>query len=107
MKHKEIVMKTVVIRRRNAWKTPQELEIAAGRSARVGNEEMPDRVRWIRSYVVQEEDGQLGTVCIYQGVDDQAIREHANRAGLPADEITPVVSTVIVRDDPQESEKAA
>jgi hypothetical protein len=107
MKHEEIVMKTYVIRRRNAWKTPQELEIAAGRSTRVGNEEMPDRVRWIRSYVVQEEDGRLGTVCIYQGVDDQAIREHANRAGLPADEIVPVVSTVIVREDPQESEKAA
>jgi hypothetical protein len=93
-------MKTFSIRRRNAWKNAQELEIAAGVSARVGNEEMSDKVRWIRSYVVGEADGTLGTVCIYQGVSAEAVREHAQRAGLPADEITEVVNTVIVRDDP-------
>jgi hypothetical protein len=98
-------MKLYVIRRRQAWKTPGELEKAASVSARVGNEEMPDKVRWIRSYVVQEPDGQLGTVCIYQGVDEAAIREHARRVGMPADEIIPVGQTVIVRDDP--SAKAA
>lgn len=94
-------METFVIRRRNAWATPEELEKAAARSTRVGNEEMSDQVRWIRSYVVQEEDGRLGTVCIYQATGIEAIREHARRAGLPADEITPVVRTVIVRADPQ------
>lgn len=100
-------MKTFVIRRRSGWKNAQELEIAAGVSARVGNEEMPDKVRWIRSYVVSEEDGTLGTVCIYQGVDATAIREHAQRAGLPANEITEVVNTVIVRQDPASTAKAA
>lgn len=100
-------MKTFVIRRRNAWKTAEELEIAAGVSARVGNEEMPDKVRWIRSYVVAEADGTLGTVCIYQGVDVAAVREHARRAGLPADEVTEVVNTVIVRQDPATPAAAA
>jgi hypothetical protein len=100
-------MKTFVIRRRNGWKSAQELEIAAGVSARVGNEEMPDKVRWIRSYVVAETDGTLGTVCIYQGVDADAVREHAERAGLPADEITEVVDTVIVREDPESQAEAA
>lgn len=100
-------MQTFVIRRRSNWADAAELEIAAGRSARVGNEEMPDRVRWIRSYVVREDDGRLGTVCIYQGVDATAIREHAERAGLRADEITPVENTVIVRDDPAEAAAAA
>jgi len=100
-------MKTFVIRRRNGWKNAQELETAAGVSARVGNEEMPDKVRWIRSYVVSEEDGTLGTVCIYQGINADAVREHAQRAGLPANEITEVVNTVIVRQDPEEVHQAA
>ncbi|QBQ55260.1 DUF4242 domain-containing protein [Nitrosococcus wardiae] len=93
-------MNTYMIRRRSAWKTPQELEEAASRSKQVGNEEMPDQVRWIRSYVVEEEDGQLGTVCIYQATDPEAIREHAKRASLQADEITPIAETVVVREDP-------
>jgi hypothetical protein len=100
-------MDTYVIRRRGAWATPQELEEAAARSTRVGNEEMPDRVRWIRSYVVKEENGRLGTVCIYQATDPEAIREHARRAGLQADEILPVSQTVVVRDDPEEDAPAA
>lgn len=94
-------MNTYVIRRKNAWTTPAELEKAAARSREVGDKEMSDKVRWIRSYVVQEPDGTLGTVCIYQGVDEHAIREHANRAGLKADEISPVVNTVVVREDPK------
>lgn len=95
-------MDTYVIRRRAAWQNAAELEAAASRSARAGAEEMPDRVRWVRSYVVQEADGRLGTVCIYQTQDATAIREHAERAGLSADEIAPVVRTVVVNEDPQE-----
>lgn len=95
-------MNTYVIRRRNAWSSPEELEAVASRSAQIGNEEMPDQVRWIRSYAVQEDDGTLGTVCIYQAVSPQAIREHASRVGMPADEIVPVAKAVVVRDDPAE-----
>ncbi|WP_405232477.1 DUF4242 domain-containing protein [Lentisalinibacter salinarum] len=93
-------MQTYAIRRRNAWKSAAELETVASRSAKIGNEDMPDQVRWIRSYVVQEDDGTLGTVCIYQAVSPEAIRDHAGRVGMPADEITLVANTVIVRDDP-------
>jgi hypothetical protein len=101
-------MKTFTIRRRNAWKNAQELEATAALSLRIGNEEMPSEVRWIRSYVVEEDDGSLGTVCVYQAISAEAIREHARRAGMPADEITPVARTVIVRDDPiEKSEQAA
>jgi len=100
-------MKTFVIRRRNAWKSPQELEATAARSRKIGDSEMSHMVRWIRSYVVTEADGTLGTVCIYQGISPEAIREHAQRVGMPADEITPVAATVIVRADPQEVAKAA
>jgi len=100
-------MNTYVIRRKSNWKSAEELEAAASRSARVGNEEMADQVRWIRSYVIEESDGRLGTVCIYQGTDEAAIREHARRAGMQADEVIPVETTVIVRDDPAQQAKAA
>jgi uncharacterized protein DUF4242 len=92
-------MDTYVILRRNGWASPDDLEAAAARSSSVGNEEMSDDIRWIRSYVIQDEDG-LGTVCIYQASSPEKIREHAQRADLPATEIIPVADTVIVRPDP-------
>ena len=94
-------MNLYAILRRSGWRSPQELEEAAARSARVGDEEMSDDVRWIRSYVLAEDAGSLGTVCIYQAVSPEAIREHASQAGLPVDEIIPVADTVVVRPDPQ------
>lgn len=100
-------MDTFVIRRRQAWKDGEQLKATAAVSTKVGNEEMPTRVRWIRSYVVKEADGTLGTVCIYQATDEESIREHARRVGMPADEISPVADTVIVRDDPLPQAAAA
>jgi thiamine biosynthesis protein ThiC len=94
-------VQTYVILRRNGWRSGADLEEAAGRSARVGDEEMPDDIRWIRSYVLDEGDGPVGTVCVYQASSPEAIREHARRADLPADEIIPVADTVIVRPDPE------
>ena len=93
-------MNTYVILRRNGWQTPADLQAAAARSTRVGNEEMPDDIRWIRSYVLAEESGSLGTVCIYEASSPEAIRDHASRADLPVTEIIPIADTVIVRDDP-------
>ena len=94
-------MNTYAILRRNGWRTPEELEAAALRSKQVGDEQMPDQVSWIRSYVLVEEDGSLGTVCIYQATDPAAVLRHAEYADLPVDEILPVADTVIVRPDPQ------
>jgi hypothetical protein len=94
-------MDTYVIRRRNGWKTPEELQAAAETSRRIGDEEMSDDIRWIRSYVVNEDDGGLGTVCIYQATSPEAIVDHAGRVGMPADEITIVADTVLVRPDPE------
>lgn len=94
-------MKTYVIRREKAWQTPQELEAAAERSKQVAASEFPDDIGWIRSYVIGEPGGTLGTVCIYQASGDEAIRDHAERVGMPADEILEVVDTVVIRPDPQ------
>ena len=94
-------MKTYVILRRSGWRSPEELQAAAERSTAVGDGEMKDEVRWIRSYVMEEEGGSLGTVCIYQATGPEAIRRHAGLADLPLDEIVPVADTVVVRPDPE------
>ena len=93
-------MNTYVILRRGAWTSAEELGDAAGRSRTVGDEQMADDIRWIRSYVLAEEDGRVGTVCIYEASGPEAIRAHAERAELAVDEIIPVADTVVVRPDP-------
>lgn len=92
-------MNTYIILRRSGWNSGQDLEKAAARSTQVGKNEMPDKVKWIRSYVTQEKNGRIGTVCIYQAKDADAIREHARRADLPCDEIVPVANVVVVTPD--------
>jgi thiamine biosynthesis protein ThiC len=94
-------MNTYVILRRSGWRSPEELQEAAARSSQVGDEEMSDDIRWIRSYVLEEGGGSVGTVCIYQATSPEKIREHASRADLPADEIIQVADTVLVRPDPE------
>lgn len=101
-------MKTYAILRRDGWKSPEELQAAAGRSTTVGDDEMSDDIRWIRSYVLAEPaGGGLGTVCIYQASSEDAIRTHAYRAGLPADEVIAVADTMIVRPDPEPAAASA
>jgi hypothetical protein len=92
-------METYAILRRSGWATPGDLEAAAARST-VEGDKMPSDIRWIRSYVLDESDGQVGTVCIYEASSPEAIRRHAASAVLPVDEIIAVSGTVVVRPDP-------
>jgi hypothetical protein len=94
-------MNTYAILRRSGWRSGDELELAAARSRKVGDEDMPDDIRWIRSYVLEEGGGSVGTICIYQATSPEKIREHASLADLPVDDIIPVVDTVLVRPDPE------
>lgn len=91
-------MNTYAIRRKNAWASAEE--IPAQRSKEVADEDFPADIRWIRSYVIAEEDGTLGSICIYQATSHEAIRKHALRVGMPADDIQTVAKTVIIRPDP-------
>jgi Protein of unknown function (DUF4242) len=93
-------MDTYVILRRSGWRSGDELGQAAERSRQVGDEQMSDDIRWIRSYVLEEGGGTVGTVCVYQASSPEAIHEHAKRADLPVDEIIRVADTVLVREDP-------
>lgn len=94
-------MNTYIILRRSGWRSADELQQAAVRSKSVAEETMPNDIGWIRSYVLAEEGGDVGTVCVYQATSVEAVREHAARADLPADEIIAVADTVIVRPDPE------
>ena len=93
-------MEMYAIIRRDGWKTGEDLQAAAERSKNVGDNEMSDDIRWIRSYVLAEESGAVGTVCIYEASSPAAIQEHATRADLPVTDIIPIADTVVVRPDP-------
>src|SRR3977135_328864 len=92
-------MDLYVIGRRNGWASPEELQAAAARSTTEGDKP-GSGVRWIRSYVASEENGDVGTFCISEAESPEAIRAHADAATLPVDEIVPVADTVVVRPDP-------
>ena len=92
-------MKLFAILRRDGWPDPAALQAAAERSTAAGDD-MADDIRWIRSYVLGESAGGLGTVCIYQASSEDAIRQHAEAADLPVSEIVPIADTVVVRPDP-------
>jgi thiamine biosynthesis protein ThiC len=94
-------MDLYVILRRGGWRSPDELGEAAARSKQVADDDMPDDIKWIRSYVLEEGAGSVGTVCVYQASSPEAIRKHAELADLPVDEIIAVADTVIIRPDPQ------
>jgi sporulation protein YlmC with PRC-barrel domain len=94
-------LKTYVIRREKAWEDPAQLEATAARSKDVAESDFPEDISWIRSYVIAEPGGTLGTVCIYQASGIEAVREHAKRVDMPADEVLEVADTVIIRPDPE------
>ena len=100
-------MNTYVIRREQAWQSPEELEATAARSKQVAESEFPQDISWIRSYVISEPGGTLGTVCIYQATDVDSVRRHAERVEMPADEVLEVADTVVIRPDPQPEGTAA
>lgn len=93
-------MKLYAILRRDGWRSPAELQEAAERSRKVGDQEMSNEIRWIRSYVLEEDGGSVGTVCIYEAASEDAIQRHANKADLPVTEVIPIAGTVVVRPDP-------
>jgi Protein of unknown function (DUF4242) len=95
-------VKTYVVIRRCGWQSIDGLREAAKR-AESALEWAPDDVRWLRSYLLAESEGTVGTVCIYQATSPEALRAHAVRAGLPVDEIVAVAETLLVEPDPVEA----
>jgi hypothetical protein len=100
-------MKLYAIRRESGWTISEDLEAAVARSKRVGDAEMSADLRWLRSYVVEEVDGRLGTICIFEATGVEKILEHAERAGLPATAVFRIPETLLVRPDPVAAPAAA
>lgn len=46
---------------------------------------MGPNIQWLHSYVTEDK-----VYCVYLAPDEEAIREHARRAGIPADRISAV-----------------
>lgn len=61
---------------------------AAGRSNAVLAELAP-RVQWQHSYVTGDK-----TFCVYLAEDEEAIRQHAEKSGFPANRITEITETI-------------
>lgn len=78
-------MPRYIIERAVASLTPEQLA-AAGRKSNQVLAEMTGVV-WVRSYV-SEAEGKI--YCEYEAPSPEAIREHARRAGLPADKISEI-----------------
>jgi hypothetical protein len=47
--------------------------------------EMGPQIQWIHSYVTEDK-----VYCVYLAPDENTIREHARRAGIPADRVAAV-----------------
>ena len=89
-----------LVRRRRFWRSATELDRSAAMSHLIADEEMPRAVSWLRSYSVHEDDATLGTFCLFQAVSAEALREHADRVAMPADEIVPVIGRIAFREEP-------
>ncbi|MEF8888061.1 MAG: DUF4242 domain-containing protein [Haloarculaceae archaeon] len=70
--------------------TKEELE-AAGEQSGEALQELRDEgigIRWVESEVLTDDEEMItGTFCHYQAESEDAVREHAQRAGLPATRI--------------------
>lgn len=90
-------MDLYAIFRRSGWDA-SELEAADARSNAEADKR--DNVRKIRSYVLDEPDGRVGTLCLYQATAPEALLEHARAADLPCDEVVRVSAIDVMRPDP-------
>ena len=89
-----------IVPRTRAWLSEEELAAAADCIPAV-NETLRGHIRWIRSYVVSEDDGTFSAYCIYEATSPEVLRRHADALGLPTDAIKPVATTIVNAPDPE------
>jgi thiamine biosynthesis protein ThiC len=85
-------MQTYLVARRSAWPSQREQRDAEARSAAEAAR-MIDDIASIKSYVLEECDRTIGSVCIYEAASPEAVRRHAAAADLPVDEIVRIAAT--------------
>ncbi len=77
--------------------SPAELQSISEQSCGVLRDLGPD-VQWVHSYVTSDK-----VYCVYQATGEDLVREHARRAGFPADSVSEVAAII----DPSTAEVAA
>ena len=92
-------MDTYLIFRRNLC-APEDLP-EVDRRSQAELDARPDTVRKLRSYVFEEADGTLGTICIYDAVNEDAIRYHGTCASVSDSEVMRATAIDVHRPDPE------
>jgi len=93
-------MDLYLVPRTRAYLSEEELAAAADCIPAV-NESLREHVRWIRSYVVAEDDGTFSAYCVYEAAGPEYLKQHADALMLPTDAIKPVVVTTVAAPDPE------
>ncbi|MEQ9336144.1 MAG: DUF4242 domain-containing protein, partial [Miltoncostaeaceae bacterium] len=91
-------MELFTIRRRHLCRA-EDIEAVDARS-NAAAAERASRMRKVRSYILDEGDGWLGSICVYEADGAGTIEEHAAAAGLACHEVERVSLTDVARDDP-------
>jgi Nickel responsive protein SCO4226-like len=94
-------MPLYIVPRTRAWLSEEELDAAADCLPAVLDHMDGGDVRFIRSYIVREEDGTFGAFCVYEATSPEAILAHSEWALLPTDAIKPIHETVVRAPDPE------
>ena len=92
-------MPLYLVPRTRAWLSPEEGAAATDCVPAVN--ETIDGIRWIRSYIVAEEDGTFSGYCVYEASDPDVLHRHADALMLPTDAVKPVVATLVAAPDPE------
>jgi Protein of unknown function (DUF4242) len=93
-------MPLYVVPRTRAWLSEEEVAAATDCVPAV-NATLRDDLRWIRSYIVGENDGTFSAFCVYEAADPEVLRRHADALGLPTDAIKRVTATIVAAPDPE------
>ena len=92
-------MPLFVVPRTRAWLSEEELAAATDCIPAV-NERMSEHVRWIRSYIVEEDDGTFSGFCVYEATSPEHLLAHGEALMLPTDAIKQVATTFVAAPDP-------
>lgn len=68
--------------------TPAELKVFSQKS-RSAAEEMGPQIQWVQSYVTGDR-----LYCLYHAPNEEMVREHAHRGGLPTNRVSEVTAII-------------
>jgi Protein of unknown function (DUF4242) len=94
-------MPLFIVPRTRAWLSEEELAAAADCLPAVLDHMDGGDVRFIRSYIVREEDGTFGAFCVCEATSPEAIVAHSDNVMLPTDAIKLIEETVVSAPDPE------